>query len=196
MCNPGLAMVAVEVAAVAAQTASQAQQASAQASYQRKLGVARNEQIATNAERANKSYVETVTAENLRQAQEQAAASEKIQKIDRDRMRAQSSAKVAAAHANVSGISIDSLLADYYWQEGQYRDAVNQNLDYTKLEAGFRKDAARATAENRIASVQPYEAPPVNSPNYLYAGLKAGVGAATTYKEFKDFSFSPTKGKS
>ncbi|MFR0657054.1 hypothetical protein SB719_21145, partial [Pantoea sp. SIMBA_079] len=81
---------------------------------------AQQQQYENNRIEANRAATDNYAATQLRMQQEQKAASQELQKSQTEAAQARATAETAAGEAGVSGLSVDSLIADYYNQEGQF----------------------------------------------------------------------------
>lgn len=167
-------MFALSAASTATSVIGQQIQANEQADYQEDMAEQRNRQIAQNADAANKSYIEETHTQNVRLQQEQEAASQEIQDINRENLERQGTSVAA-------GIGmLDALQMEYDREAGRYKSAVEKNFDYSLFQVGQQKKQSRARAVDRMNSIQPYTPQPINQPNYIGAGLQigqAGLGA-------------------
>jgi len=168
MCEPTTIMAttaAISAASTATSAIAKNQQAEAQAQHQQQV-------FQRNKERALEARTQKVFMENLRQQQEAQAASQRIQKTERQAAEARSRARVAAGESGVSGRSVDALLADFYQQEAEFRSAVQHNLQLSDRQSEARKDSLVTQQEGRVAAAQPQ---PVQRPNFLGAALQIGA---------------------
>ena len=199
MCEPatislalgGLAIVTSAATGIASYV-GQSRQAQADAAYQTQLAQARNQEILENARLANEAYLRQSEQLNLRQQQESEQASQNIQKGQIDAAKQRATARVAAGEAGVSGLSVESLFADYYRQEDVFKESVRRNREFSHLQAEEDKKGFRAQAEGRIAQVRPYLAQPVTHPSLMGTVLQIGTDVATRgsnlvdkYKSYK-----------
>lgn len=152
----------------------QVQSANAQAEYQAETSAQRDRQIAANAEAANAAYVEQAAAENIAQAQRSESASLELQDLQRQRIRAEGTARATSESA---GLSLEALLADFSREEARYRDSVTRQLKFDADESRRRLQGFEAQAADRARSIQPYTPQPIQQPNTLGAALQvAGAG--------------------
>lgn len=161
MCAP--VMAALSIASTVAGLYGQMQQADAQEEYNKQM--ARNATIANNQKNAQISQ---------RQLQERDAATGKIMQNNLEATRAKSTARVAASGAGVSGVSVDSLLADLSGSQGRYNTSVAENV----RSASMSSDWDRVNAYNEMSStINGLRAPAM--PNYLGAALQIGTAVDT-----------------
>lgn len=156
-------------AAGAAQTAIQYTQAQKQASADKKY----NKQLAINADKAYAANAEE-TANIV--AQKQASAAADISKTAADRKKAQASARVSAAEAGLSGISVDALMADYERTEATHRDSVLQSLEFDTRQAEANLASAGRNSTNMVLTGSRQ----VNNPSLGVAVLQFGTETAKT----------------
>ncbi len=179
MCNPATAVLALGALSIVTSAATgiiqyvgQRQQADAQTQYQAALMQARNQEIQDNMALANESFLQQSQQLHLRDQQEDESASQDIQKVQIEAAKARATARVAAGEAGVSGLSVDSLLADFYRQEDVFRESVRRNRQLGRLQTKEDIKGLRAQAQGRIASVRPYIPEPIVRPNFLGTGLQ------------------------
>src|SRR3546814_897671 len=171
-----IASTAITAAGAAASVMGQKDSAAQQRAYQNALAVQRNQQIEENRKLAVNSYIEQSKQLDAADAQKDAAAQQDIAESARQAAQARATARVAAGEAGVSGLSVDSLLADYHRNEARYRDAVKHNREGEKAQLKLEKGGLRSQAEARIQSIRPYIASPIQQPDYLGAALRVGSG--------------------
>ena len=137
---------------------------------------------------ADIAYGQEVSAINARFMQEQEVTAQQKQKSAIAGMQARGSVLAAGRVGN----SIDSLVNDYYRQQGQYDDVTDRNLAFVSMQSQEQKRASGSERANRIASQQEYvkqqiydpiapikQKAPSSTPYLLQAGgalLTAGVG--------------------
>lgn len=144
MCDPiSLASFAVG----AASQVSSFMSASQEAQTQNKL--AENNRI-----EANRAAADQYASIQERMLQEQAASGRELETANKDAAKARATASVTSGEAGVTGISVDSLLADYNAQQGQFERTNAQNLKMTQDGLRDQLKSAKANAEGRINSVQ------------------------------------------
>lgn len=152
------------------------------------LGYFGQREDAANAKKYNKrlmlqtkqAYLDDVTAIETRLDQSQKAAAMELSQVAIARKKAQASARVSAAEAGVSGISVDALMADYLRTEATHKDAVLQNLEWEKAQAGFEKKAAAAKATNTYTQGFNYAKKP-GIGQLLIGGAQAGASAGSMF---------------
>ena len=181
MCTPStiaLASFATSAASSGLGFVAQQQAASAQADYQNQMAVATNQA-------ANAAYQNQIAQEQARMQQEKAAASQQVDQANRDARKAAATARVASAEAGVSGLSVDSLLADFDRQRASNVQTTQTNYLWSLIQSQENMAAYRANAQSRIASSRPS---PVAGPSLLATGLDiagAGLNAAAYYNANK-----------
>jgi hypothetical protein len=144
MCDP------VSFAGFAIGAASQVtsyMSASAEAKTQNQL--AENNRI-----EANRAASDQYASIQERMLQERAAAGRELETANKDAAKARATASVTSGEAGVSGISVDSLIADYNAQQGQFERTNEQNLKMTQDSLRDQLKGVKANAEGRINSVQ------------------------------------------
>lgn len=157
MCN-AVAMFALNVASTVAGVEGQRQQAKAQNAY--------NDQQAKNAMEA---YRANLAQTNLMQSQEHAAATQKVNENNRAAEAAKAKALVSAGESGISGLSVDTLLADLSGEQARYNESVNQNYQNASMALDNQRTNARVNAASQINSLKTPQ-----SPDYLGAALRIG----------------------
>lgn len=172
MCDPiSLAVGSFVVAGASAVTSYQGQQqaASNQDAYR-----------AANTTNANSAAVYDYQQIALRQMQEEEAAGTKnFDNMLGTRSKA-ATAEVSAGEAGITGLSVDSLIADIYQKGGTSSDRLSRNKEMTLTQLNAEKNGVNATRVNRINSVQPGV-----QPSGLALGLNiagAAVNSASGYR--------------
>lgn len=163
--------IATTVASAAASMYSQQQQMNAQSEYQNAMADANAKQIAENAKLANEAYIEQTKQLQIRNMQESEAATQQIINNDLAGENARATAKASASDAGVTGLSVNSLLADFHRQQDNYDTTVKTNQEWAKQQLTEDEKSAQAQAQGRINSVQPYIAAPIKTPDYLGTAL-------------------------
>ena len=160
---------------MAASIYGQQQQMNAQSQYQNAMADANAKQIAENAKLANEAYIEQTKQLQIRNMQESEAATQQIINNDLAGEKARSTAKAAASDSGVSGLSVSSLRADFHRQQSNYDTTVKTNQEWAKQQLTEDEKSSRAQAQGRIASVQPYIASPIKTPDYLGTALNGAM---------------------
>ncbi len=165
MCiDPATAGFILSVASSAAGVVQQSQQASAEAARARQVEV--NATAAFNAKEA---------ATNLRLSQEAAAKSQRVQNVQIDRLKAQSTAEVAAGEAGVGGQGVDAILQDFERSDARFRAAEATNFRFLEQQAQDDLKGFSAEAQGRILDAQPT----TSAPSFLGAALRIGGSVAS-----------------
>lgn len=144
---------------------------------------AQNQMYENNRIEANSAASDAMAATQLRMQQEQKAASQELQKTQTEATQARSTAQVAAGEAGVSGLSVDSLIADYHNQEGQYERTLDNNLQMQSDALRADMDGTSHQTASRINSVQKAQKPSFASAAVRI--LSAGVESYGTYSRYK-----------
>lgn len=176
MCTAFIASTAISVLTTGIQYVGQMKQASQQAAYEQQRVEQQNTYMLENAAAARRAAVEQMAAENIRTGQQQEAAAVEVQDMQRERARAQGTAR---ASSEGRGLSVDMLMRDFYREEARSRDRINRQLQFDIEQSARRMTGYQADAQNRINAVQPYTPAPVNYPSAFGAGLTmlgSGVG--------------------
>lgn len=184
MCEPTtIASLAVMAISTAASMYAQKEQADAQADYQEEQSAEYARVTKINQENANREFVESSTAERIKQMQNQDAASQEMQALQRERLEKQGQ---ALASSETSGMALDSLMTDFMRSEAQKKDVIKQQLDMAGVSADTAISGYGDRRKSRMNSQGSYITSPVNGPNYLAGALQigaAGLGAYDTWKE-------------
>lgn len=139
---------------------------------------AQNEANAQANERARQYMIEEYDQTSRMASQERAAATQRINQNQIEARKAAASAQVAATAGGVSGLSVNSLLADIYGQEASIRDSVNQNLENTGQQIAAERRGTRNRFTNTINT-----RPIAQKPSFLGATLDAATGVYGAYKD-------------
>lgn len=122
-----------------------------------------------NTAAANSAFQNTVEGINLRQNQEQDAATQTILSADRQARGADARARVSAGEAGVAGASVDALLGSILRDKLDFEAVTTRNTENTIQQLEREKLGAAATRDSRIAGVP--------KPNPFLTGLQiAGAG--------------------
>lgn len=138
---------------------------------------------------AQESFASQSAAMRLRQSQEAAAAHQAIFENDKKAAEARATAKVSAAEAGVSGVSVNNLIGDFYRQQGNYNASVGSNLDMTNDQLDSQIAGLRSGAVDRTFSLQQ---PAINRPSYLAAGLAFSNQALGVYDRYRYHGYTGT----
>lgn len=114
-----------------------------------------------------RAYSANVNQTNLMAAQEREAAMQKLEANNQKARAAQARATTAAGESGISGISVDALLGDMTFDEGQYDSAVMTNYDRSITAINNQRENVYAKASSEINSLKTPE-----MPDYFGAGLK------------------------
>lgn len=152
---------------------AQSQAASAQAQYQQQM-------YAANQKIAEQSLLSQYADISRRQQQEQEKASQEMRTIAAQAEQARSTAAVSAVESNVSGISVDALMNDYYRKEAQFVESTQRQLRGTLFQLERSKEGLRANYEGQVLSMLPQ---PVTKPSLFATGLQLGSNAAGLYSD-------------
>lgn len=144
---------------------------------------AQKQNYANNRVAANAAAVGQYASVQNKQLQETKAASQELQNVQTEALQARSTAAVAAAEGGVTGLSVDSLIADYYGQEGRYERTLSNNHQIQSDYLRGEMEGTQAQAESRINSVDQPQKP-------SFAGtairiLSGGMDAFSGYQRTK-----------
>lgn len=176
MCIGAVGM-AIAQFAISAGTAVMGYQAE-QAAYEQQ-----QQQYENNRIEANKAAADNFAATQLRMQQEQKAASQELQKTQTEATQARSTAQVAAGEAGVSGLSVDSLIADYYNQQGQYERTLDNNLQMQSDALRADMDGTSHQTASRINSVSQGQ-----KPSFAGAAVRILGAGVNSYGSYLDYN--------
>lgn len=166
---------ALQLGAVAYQTYEQDQTVKAQNKF--------NEQQAQEgAALANASFKNQSDLARQRESQEAEAASAEKEQNAKTAAEARATARVSAGEAGVAGVSVDSLINDFYRQEAGYSESVDRNLQLTSQQSEEELKGMRTGALDRALS---YRAPVLRRPSYLAAGVDMANTGLSTYNRYR-----------
>lgn len=181
MCHPAVVMGASALQGVLQIMGSQQQQ-KANIAYQVAEANARNTQIVQNRSMATTAYIEQVQAENTMKAQETQANAEQAKDLDIQRMKAEGTAKAAAADAGVDGKALDGMLFDFNRQEQMMLGRLDLNQQFADQARTSREAGYSATFSQRVQQIPQFLPSPVASVDYLSPILGIGKDALTLGK--------------
>lgn len=141
MCEP-TTLFALSVASSAATGLLNYQAQSAQADYQNELAIQQT-QNATN------SMIDQSRQLALRDIQEEHAAAQKYAGVKREAAQAVSAVRTSAGEGGAAGLSLAALERDFYMQEQQNYDVINQNLTYQRQQSAMDSKGIHSQAVSR-----------------------------------------------
>jgi hypothetical protein len=168
-------MAAIAVGGAIAQGVGQQKQASAQAKFQ-------NTRYKSIASESIRSYQSSLNDMNVRNAQEDTAATQAADANAKQAQATRSRASVLAAAAGTSGNSVNRALADFSRMEYSNELNIWRNRAWQRDAFNRQADALQAQAQGRISSGTPG---PVTGPNWAALGIQAagGVTGAAAYHQ-------------
>ncbi|MRN79455.1 hypothetical protein [Brucella sp. 10RB9210] len=169
----GLAIAQFAISGVSAVMGYQAEQAAYEAQQQ---------QYKNNRIEANRAAADNYAATQLRMQQDQKAASQELQKSQTEAAQARASAETAAGEAGVTGLSVDSLIADYYNQEGQFERTLDNNLQMQQDALRADMTGTKHQTAGRINSVSQGQ-----KPSFGATAVKIATGAANSYGTYLQY---------
>lgn len=192
MCSPAFALAGIGLAIGVAQsyTQYQSQMDYANAQERAQNDAIRQQQAYQNRliQLENERYVAETNAVRARQLQEKQALAIQQNQASKEFRSAQATALVQSGEAGVTGLSVDSLLADFTrqelgYQEGILREQQNKDAYYTEQLRQNRLASAFTMAEmNRPITSQPIARP--SSTAFGLELLGKGVGAYESYLNY------------
>lgn len=141
---------------------------------------AQNAMYAANRDNSFDAMRTDYESTQMRQSQEQDAASQKKAERERQERKELSSASVAAAEGGVSGFSVDAIMADISAMSDRDISSIDRNKDWNIAQLGNEMAGIRNTTQSRINSVGRGTAP-----SGLSMGLNiasAGLNSASSYQ--------------
>lgn len=150
---------------------AQQQAASAQMDYQ-------NQMYAANQKIAQQSLLSQYADISLRQQQEQRKAAEEMRIISTQAQQARATAKASAMESGVAGLSVESLMNDYYRREAGALMATQQQLRGSLFQLEQAKRGMGAEYQGRVLSMTPK---PIPTPSAIATGLEVGGNLAGMY---------------
>jgi hypothetical protein len=190
MCDAtAITMAVISIASAAATYQGQQQQAKGQQRYQQAQFEAREQQRKNNRKLATRAMLNKTGAMNERLAQSRSADSDKLQRTQRQKIKAQSKVYTSANENNAIGGSLTALLGDFDRQEGVFRAGINKNQFFQERNLEYQKESEMDVALGRISSIQPFIPAPVAQPNFAAAALNVasdGVGIYDGYRQRTD----------
>ena len=149
MCDP-ITLMTIGVSIAGSMVQYQGQQDSYDAQMAR---------VKANADNANAATRTNMNNINTRAQQEGLAANQKKFESGLDTRAAVATAVTAAGEGNVSGMSVNAVLGDFYGKQGRFDAAVDTNQDFSRSYLAGEMDAASAQGQNQINSMPLPEAP-------------------------------------
>ena len=150
---------------------AQQQAVSAQMDYQ-------NQMYAANQKIAQQSLLSQYADISLRQQQEQQKAAEEMRIISTQAQQARATAKASAMESGVAGLSVESLMNDYYRREAGALMATQQQLRGSLFQLEQAKRGMGAEYQGRVLSMTPK---PIQGPSLISTGLELGGSLAGMY---------------
>ncbi|NKD46206.1 hypothetical protein HEQ69_10875 [Haematospirillum jordaniae] len=147
---------------------------------QRDQARAQNQMYAENMRLANESALRMYSDSTTRQQQEMESAANEQMLALREARKAAATTRTAAGEAGLSGLSVDSLLADIYGQDATYRASIARKADWTMEQLQREKAGIRATAADRAHSMAPG-----TKPSFVNLGLQLGAQGMQTYSGYR-----------
>lgn len=172
MCGPA-ALAAASFAVSAGQSIAQYQQQKAYANYQNKL-------YDQNKENSLAAMRDEYIGIQERQQQEAAAASQQIESRKIQQMQETATSRVASGESNVTGFSVDRVLADIGAVASRDISTIEQNRDWNISQLNEQLKGTKTTALSRINSVQKGIKPSIWGA--LLGVGASGVNAGVQYK--------------
>ena len=170
MCNAPLIGLGLGIAQAGTQIQGQRQAAKAQSRAQAKASAAERQR-----------YLNEVSSMRTQQRQEQVAAAQRIQASTKKAREARATARVSAAEAGVSGLSVNALIDDLTRQEAEYRFATTQQQQMTNTNRELQLRDAGLGFTNNILRINR----PIEQPDYLGSALSGAQTGLSTYSTLK-----------
>lgn len=180
MCGVAEAGLALAIMSAAASTYAQKEQADTQKAYQEEQSAEYARVTKINQENANREFVESSTAERIKQMQERASAAEEEQRLQRERLEKQGQ---ALASSETSGMALDALMADFHRSEAQKKSVIQQQLEMSGVGSEITIGGYQDRRDSRMNSQSRYITNSVNQPNYLATALQIGEAGVDYYNK-------------
>lgn len=166
------AALAVSAVTAVATPIMQYQQQNAVAEYQRKL-------YDYNEEIANNNLMQQYSAVSRRQQEETKKFAQEMDIIRKRSAEARATALVSSVEGGVTGISVDSMMNNYYRREADYLISSQDQMRASMLQLEMSKEQARSGYQGNVLSALP------SSPGGSLAGLGLGIagGAGGLYSD-------------
>lgn len=190
MCEPTTIMTLATGALSIASGISQYQDQRAAASAQSKY----NEQAARDAaDNARMQYNDI----QRRKVQEDIAKGQQLQQSKMELRKRQAEAKAAASDAWLSGLSIDSIMADMAGQSARNQDILNQQAGWNMQQLNSQMQGIQAGSQRSIRSIAPVRIPGIGDLASNVAGGAGQIGGAlfSDYTQYKGGSENTLSGK-
>lgn len=156
------AALAVSAVTAVATPIMQYQQQNAVAEYQRKL-------YDYNEEIANNNLMQQYAAVSRRQQEETKKFSQEMDIIRKRSAEARATALVSSVEGGVTGVSVDSMMNNYYRREADYLASTQDQMRASMLQLEMSKEQARTGYQGNVLSALP------SSPGGSLAGLGLGI---------------------
>ena len=114
---------------------------------------AQEQRYKANLENTKTATVDKYGSINTRVMQENAAASQDLQEVQIEALKARGSMRTAAAEGGVTGVTVDSIINDTFAKEGRYANNVQTNFDYSRDYWVGEGSSARAQGQSSVNSV-------------------------------------------
>lgn len=164
-------MLGVALGIVGSVASAAMQDAAAQDEYQRKAAVWKQNVI--NSEAASRDEQRQIITKQL-QEQDKTVQKQHVSQIEQAQKVA--TAEVSAAAGNVSGVSVDNIVADITGKSLLNRTYVDQNYKYTVMDTAEQLKATDTRMASRINSVERPIEPRSTVGLALLTGIAGGVG--------------------
>lgn len=199
MCDLGIGLaiagLALSAGGTAAGVVGSNQAAQRQNQYTIAQARAADDQRRRNAEIANQDAQRTSDQNNLRLQEEERLAAQQAQRNQRDGAQARSTLATSAGENNISGLSVNALLADFYRQEANNASILDQNILFKRNQTQFNNETQFIRAQNAVNSMpeplpffqqgQSALGSALQIGSSGIGGALTGFNAATSYNNFK-----------
>lgn len=158
MCDGGafsipIASLLIGTASAVANGQAQAQQAQAQAAYQEAQAAEYARTAELNNQAAIREYTEQSAAERISQMQEQAAAGQQAQDVQKEMLQKKGT---MLASTNAAGMALEYLMADYEREQANRKDSIRRQYEMNSVGHELNLSSFKDKAQNRINSQQNY----------------------------------------
>lgn len=188
-----IASLVIGAASSIASGAAQHQQAQAQAAYQEAQAAEYARAAELNNQAAVREYTEQSAAERISQMQEQAAASQQAQEVQKETLQKQGT---MLASTNAAGMALDYLMADFEREEATRKDSIRHQYEMNAVGHELNLSSFKDKAQNRINSQQSYIAQGSTFNSGMNTlGTMLGIGGAAVGAYDKWDKYQTAKGK-
>lgn len=142
----------------------------AQLNAQRQAAKAQEQANQRQYENTMQARAANINQTNLMQQQEREGAMQKLEENNMAARAAQATANVSAGESGISGLSVDSLMADIGTKQNRFNTSVDTNYDRSSQAIALQRDNININAASQINQLKTPAAP-----DYVGAALRIGT---------------------